>query len=73
MQVSMVDSTLPFNYPDDTDVCVCLHSAVVWKNSSTAPAYEQGKLNFIPKVWGDFNNHPVSGTKITKSILQIKI
>lgn len=40
----MVDSTPPFNYSDDTDACVCLYSAVAWKISSTAPAYEQGKL-----------------------------
>lgn len=38
----MVDSTPPFNYSDDTDACVSLYSAVAWKISSTAPAYEQG-------------------------------
>lgn len=39
----------------------------------TVPDYKQGKINFMPKNFGHFNNHPISATKITKLVLQVKI
>lgn len=35
--------------------------------------YKEEKINFTPTFFGNFNNHPISATKITKLVLQFKI